>query len=284
MPPRHITLIIVAFWVAMSGWLFYRDLWPRLRPGEPPPYLIDLMDEARAKETNITWIVYQSDVQSGYARTSVVYNPPDDTFNLKGEFKLKEPKSTEEARLEIHSSYKVTRDGALQEIDAEVWVRELRLGGVNVRVRIHGTFHGEIRDGQLYSHCRVDSPLHDLNDDLPPIPVSQRGSVLNPLQPLNRLHGLRVGQHWRVPLMNPLAGVLPGSTPDVQFLEADVRQGLFSLNGGGIPCYVIDYQGNEITGKTWVRQSDNTVLQQEASFSKSGLSSNLVLKRDNIQP
>ena len=47
MPARPLLLAILFFWVATTGWLFYKELWPHLRSGQPPPYTIDLADEAR---------------------------------------------------------------------------------------------------------------------------------------------------------------------------------------------------------------------------------------------
>src|SRR5207248_2219240 len=88
MPPRYITLVIIAFWMVMSGWLFYSDLWPRLRPGQPPPYAIDLVDEARFRESTNDWVVLQNGRDIGYAKTWVDYRAADDTFKLNGQFKL----------------------------------------------------------------------------------------------------------------------------------------------------------------------------------------------------
>ena len=67
MPSRPHTLLIVAFWVATMSWLGYRDLRPILLPGQPPPYTIDLADEAQAHV--VRWQVYQHGRPKGYATT-----------------------------------------------------------------------------------------------------------------------------------------------------------------------------------------------------------------------
>src|SRR5262249_48586019 len=45
MPARPISLIIILFWLCMGVWLFVRDIWPRIRPGEPPAYTLMASDE-----------------------------------------------------------------------------------------------------------------------------------------------------------------------------------------------------------------------------------------------
>jgi len=55
MPPRSITLVIVVFWLAMTAWLLWRDVWPNMAPGEPPPFVITSKDENRSQQTEVIW-------------------------------------------------------------------------------------------------------------------------------------------------------------------------------------------------------------------------------------
>ena len=38
MPPRSLTVAIVAFWLATAGWFFARDLYPRYFASDRPPF------------------------------------------------------------------------------------------------------------------------------------------------------------------------------------------------------------------------------------------------------
>ncbi len=58
MPPRGIIAGIVIFWIGMSGWLFFREFWPQLQPGQPPPFRIDLADEAQ-NNIPIRWSIFK---------------------------------------------------------------------------------------------------------------------------------------------------------------------------------------------------------------------------------
>src|ERR1700687_2495311 len=86
MPARQHIVIIVAFWLLITGWLFYRDLWPKWQPGEPPPYTIDLADEA--SEQKIHWNLLKEGEDHGYVQTWVHYHEADDTFAIAGELKF----------------------------------------------------------------------------------------------------------------------------------------------------------------------------------------------------
>jgi hypothetical protein len=98
--------------------------------------------------------------------------------------------------------------------------------------------------------------------------VPVRGSVLNPMHLLNRLPGLRPQQSWRVPVLDPgLAGM------SLSELEALVVEANLPWKDKGkdaeVSCYMIEYREpgkNDLRARTWVRQRDGLVLQQQASF------------------
>jgi hypothetical protein len=123
-----------------------------------------------------------------------------------------------------------------------------------------------------------------------PVAVSRRGSVFNPRQPVNKLRGLRPGQRWRMPMVDPVTDTLraaasqavPGfKFPDLPVLQAEVLSTVQILpllhqksmkkdpapnpRRSGVPCLVIQYTGDDISARTWVRQSDGLVLRQEAT-------------------
>src|ERR1700730_15860514 len=120
MPPRWLIVGIVAFWIVMTGWLFSRELWPRLQPGQPPPFRIDLADEAQ-NNIPIRWSIIKDGEDRGYARTWVNFRKEDDTFELHGEFKLwKKAGRYGQPDFLIINVYRVTREGELRGIEASV--------------------------------------------------------------------------------------------------------------------------------------------------------------------
>src|SRR5260370_39426255 len=90
MPARHYVLAILLFWTATTCWLFYRDLWPRLRSGEAPPFTIDLAYEAQHQASDSRWQVHRGKAVEGerpigMIHTWVRYSSKDDTFELRSE-------------------------------------------------------------------------------------------------------------------------------------------------------------------------------------------------------
>jgi hypothetical protein len=279
MPSRSIILAIVVFWLATTGWLIYRDLRLRLLPGEPPPYTIDLADEAEM--STIRWSVFRDDhpKPTGYAKTKVRYNEADDMFEISGEFKLWSSGIMQgSADMLFEGVYSVTREGRLRAIDARATLfqatdaRTTLLKGTDVlgSARIEGT----VQDRRFKPRLTLDvrGALH-LERDLPTVEVSERGNVLNPLQPVNRLGGLRKGQHWRMPLVHPLndaisaavSSLLKQEVPGVSSLDAEVLPETHALEWGHIlvPCLVVEFTGEDVRVRTWVRESDGSVLRQE---------------------
>lgn len=274
MPNRYLFTAIVLFWVGANTWLFYRDILPWLGPGEPPPFTIDLAEEALAHSSDIRWKVIKDGKEKGYANTSVRYQNQEDTYELKCEFKLWSGVRAPgiEPDQVIGSTYRVTRDGEL---------REARFEGklaLDTAV-ITGRFHGKVVENKLIPHLEAEIPFLDMKPwqmEFSPVELSTKGSVLNSLQPLNRLPGLRKGQRWRVPLIDPIKELSRSikifgnaDLPHIPELVAEVSPQTQFLAWGPkaeeVPCLVIGYRGEDFMGSTWVRESDFTVLQQEAN-------------------
>src|SRR5262245_16681192 len=123
MPSRWLSLTIIAFWLAASGWFFWHDLWPDWRPGEPPPYQADLVGEARPRQGHgrpTSWTVYHNGVEAFTAETWVTHQVEDDTFVMESQlvqrppFRAITPKWLPKVALRKgNGSYRVDREGNL---------------------------------------------------------------------------------------------------------------------------------------------------------------------------
>src|SRR5262249_45995629 len=61
MPPRWLCVVIVAFWLAATGWLVWSELRDEFGPAQTPPRSIDLVDEAQPERVRIRWLVWHGD-------------------------------------------------------------------------------------------------------------------------------------------------------------------------------------------------------------------------------
>ena len=304
MPARHTVLAVVLFWAATICWLLYRDVWPRWRSGEAPPFAIDLAFEAQSQASQSTWKIYrgqsrENDKPLGFIHTWVRYDAKDDLFELHSmiqqldlgqigpiqvkAYKRGAPGSQSEEPKAIRGLYRVTREGELRKIETEATIEitgtgiALALPRISALVKLGGVVQGS----RFVPHGSVE--LFGQKQELPfePVEFDSRTSILNPLHPVSRISGLRRGRHWQLRLVDPLAdsltamlqkdpalSILVQKHPRVQILQAEVLSEMEVLihEKQEAPCFVIEYRGDELTARTWVRQSDGKVLRQEATF------------------
>src|SRR6266851_3374804 len=198
MPPRSFVLVITLFWLAATGWLFYRDLWPHLRSGQPPPYTIDLADEALQQAPKISWGIFRKKNKIGIVQTWLTYRESDDTFELYSRADKLDWGPIGLFSVEIRAlsgMYRVTRDGQLRKLLAEATISGRGIGPLQAlggKVRAH--VEGEVQNERFLPQGSVDFNGTRIELPLEPVAVSSQGSVLNPLHPIGRVRGLRPGQ------------------------------------------------------------------------------------------
>lgn len=289
MPRPLACLAIVAFWLATSAWLVCREVLPHLLAGEPPAYTIDLTETVSANPVN--WRILCSDPRHeggalqliGRLETQVE-RLPDRTFQLRAVARLRRLDKDEGfvflKQIEIRKvaeAFRVTEEGKLRGLSVQVDWRLFDSGGKRGALEGSIDFSGDVAEGYLTSGFAVVAAGREWHrQTLDRVKVSEQGSVMNPLHPVNRLPGLRTGQRWEVPLMDPLS--LLGESPvrgiveqihAVRSLHAEVVAGTLDWNDAEVRCHVIEYRESgktEPTARTWVRRRDGLVLRQQAHY------------------
>jgi hypothetical protein len=272
MPSRSVTLVILAFWLLMAGWLFHADLLPRWQADEPAPFTIPLMDEPRIslywrngripREVETLWNVFQNnrsreDLSPGEARTRIEFTEGDDALIFFGEFKAFHGHDRTYPVIKSVSYGRVNWDGELLGMAGQL---EARLPPTNPDAQVVLNFEAPVTHGHLWPVWYLDSG--ERRDE--PVPLSARGNILVLTQPMNRVIGLRAGQRWHLPQLNLLAFLTQPAGVPVCTVEAVVGEGELMWFSQKVPCFIIDYLGDEPTrARTWVRKRDGLVLQQE---------------------
>lgn len=279
MPSRLTTLAIIAFWLATTGWYVSRDILPRLRAPAPPPYVIDLADEALRQAVPIRWVLYRNGKKVAPIRTSVKYEKTDDSFEMTSlmasevEFTVLGQQITIK---KFENSYRVNRAGHLLGF---VTVLEGSIQGQDFALQIDAT----VTAGIAQIRCRLRSPVGDFEPTVPPYPITQAG-VFNPLHPVTRIQGVRPGMKWQLPLVDPVSdarwfaiqAMMPAdfvkplaqvtASATVKMLSAEVTgPTVLPSSKPAISCNVIEYRGEGYSGRTWLRIPDGAVLRQEAA-------------------
>src|SRR5262249_31579387 len=175
MPPRWVSAAVVAAWVASAAWLFRQELWPSLEPDAPPPFTIDLVEEAQTDKVPIRWRVTRDDVVVLTARTSVYHRPQENDFTLRAVFDPREalphPPPPHRTR-RMTSAYRVPPEGRLLDVDVQI-VIEKKIEGLPVQ--FEARVGGEVVKGQFRPHYELEGPALKLGGDLAPVTVSSQG-------------------------------------------------------------------------------------------------------------
>lgn len=283
MPSRPVCLGIILFWLGFNGWLFIHDLWPRLQPGQPPPYTIDLVEETRTRRPHIDWNVEHEGHRVFRARTWVAH-PEHDVFELIADFTAANASAPPIHGIRVKrmsSTYRVNTAGDLLgmsvEIEGQPAVADLlRLIYPAARKILSRGFtlsiEGTVENGRLTPHAALHSPLDRYERDLPTVTIPAGGSVLLPLHPVNRIQGISLGQTWTIRVFDPIAdllGALTGEAGELRLLRARVRPQAERFSHGrrqNVECLIIDYEGDNLKASTWVAKERGLVLCQEATL------------------
>jgi hypothetical protein len=284
MPSRGGIAFIICFWLATVGYVGYRDVWPRLVRDSAPTVWIDLSDEA-TQTVPVRWALYRNDARAGTVTTQMVYDAAKDQFHFQTKYR--------DFQLEVPPIRCVVPE--MQQ--TTVLTRSGQLGGQSLNGTLIAKFLGQevargtaridcvVREGELVGHCRLESDFFEsIEEPLDPTPVPD-GQVLNPLQPVNRLRGVRAGLRWMIYKHDPLGDALANATKHVlkkkgiggmlfapkpterESLIATVSDTAETVkfSRGEQRCWTIDIRGERATMTVWVREADGYVMRQVAN-------------------
>lgn len=274
MPPWFACVAIVLFCLGMNGFLFIHEVWPRISPGQPPLFTIDLADEAGNVRPSVVWKVYVNGAESFQLRTGIdLIGDQEDEFVLWAEYRPVKigtvKKDTFGIRL-IRGEFKVLRDGDLLSAGARVHLDSFR--GVEFPFTLR--MEGEIAKGLFEPWVSTETPQGERKVKLDPMVAPANGVVFQPFQPVHRMLRLYPGRTWKQPFFDPLAitlsSTLTGGAGEngLGTVVARVRGATEGMQWSGKPvdCHVIDYSAPDLEASVWVGVRNGAVLRQKLIF------------------
>jgi hypothetical protein len=245
MPSRWSCLVIIAAWLLVTGWLFWHDLLPHLLPGQPPPYSVELVEEAQTTRPYAEWSLRKNNVEVSKPRTRIKYLQPGgvgdasesaiawsngETHFIPGQQPIFELSAEIRRKPTVNPPLGASKtdlppfpaNGVLVEEFKSCYFVDLAGILVGLWARVDGRIDptsplARVFVGQLKSNVEGDMEagriVPRLSRELAPLrklaqdlPSIQSGEVvLFPLHPVNRHRGLFPGKSWHARLLDPLS-------------------------------------------------------------------------------
>ena len=290
MPSRFAILAIVVFWVTTLGYVFQRDIRPRLYTSGPPPISVDLADEATQSQ-GTSWTVFRGSERVGKLTTKMTNIDSDDTFSFAHKYsQLRFDYGPARIFLpELTSTTHLDRGGSMknQSLSGRLIVQTSNgKGGYSDLADAVVSVRGAVLEGMLSGECEWTSSFGSGKRPLAPV-AAPSGQVLNAFQPIARIAPPWPKEGWIVREVNPLddavaavlrekLGTLASTLPQPESKQLLARfmpeAQTLDTAAGSVECRVIEYRNSEVRAKTWLRASDGKVLRQEAFLAGEHLS------------
>ncbi len=291
MPSRPVVALIALFWLGTTGLFLSREVLPKYLASAPPPYQIDLVDEA-TQQAPTRWTITQNGVKLGTLSTRMEYLAADDGFRFVNTYsQLQLDTGLQGLVIDVpalDTAVTVTRAGQLrgQRMQGELAVKAGPVELARAKADLDGGVVGGVLRSRLTIHYPVNAKSPVIDRDLDPVAV-ESGQVLNPLMPVNRLRDVRPGQTWVVRESNPLGEAvnalvkellkdkgsnlingLVGASGPREFLAEVARDSEWveRPRAEQARCWRIDYRSERGAARTWVGLDDGRVMRQEATL------------------
>ncbi len=238
MIPRLGGVFIVLFWSASMTWLLWHDIWPGLTAGDPPVGA-NLVSAESGPISHQFAILDQYEHRIGTAWTA--FGAKGDASFRQDFFFIERFLNLPPILIAVDSDF--LADGQLQEF-------HLSVHGLDMRIEIDGerfaSMYGfNIRAGQIKDRLRIDADSAGLIGDV--------------FRPFSALPGLKVGQSWRMQVVNPLAVITGFGSRFVSMLARVTRaETITTSQGETVDCLVVE--APNVTA--WVNKRGKVLVQK----------------------
>lgn len=223
---RLLGFIIVASWVAATGWLVKHDLLPVWTASPAPsPLRADWLAEGRTVELQCG--VFRDNGRIGTMWTIYRYRPQ---VIEREDLILLEDLVPQLPSLRVEGGATFTPEGALDSLKVEL------------RVSNHGfpiTLSGE-RFPQDFAFT-LDAGLGGIKPFK--VPIGEADMIAEAFNPFTTLPKLSVGQSWRMQVINPLAALLNLSEKFRPVVVRVTGREKRATNFGARDCFVVEAEG-----------------------------------------
>jgi len=235
---RLISVTIVVFWITAMSALFMRDVYPAWTAQDVPPVLSDPDDRSTISEQ--LGIFDAEGQRRGTAWSEVSHSSG--MSSMEGVIFLNDLGSLKSVLIVTDTEF----------VNGELDNFELRVLGVpGVKIRVHGERHG------IYFPCELQAGPFFREVNLESTATRMVGDVF---RPFSYLPALKVGQSWRMQMIDPISAVLGGKARLTSLVAKVVRQETRTFGDQTIECFVVTTSPGQVTA--WIGP-DGKVYEQQ---------------------
>lgn len=240
---RLFAIAVVLFWISAMSALFVRDVWPAWTAQDPPVIKLDQL--AGLERRDEQYDIARSDGQRlGTAWSTVNRNGPYTAIHgmvlLDGLGDL--------PTLSMQTNTVFDEQGQLARFTLNVH------GVPMTRIRVHGERRGiyfpcELHLGPIHREIRLDAAASRM--------------ISESLRPFDLLPELKVGQSWRMQLLDPLSAALSAQADFTSIVATVTGTEKIEYPAGGgqyVECFVVEASPGRT--KAWVDKTGRVLAQE----------------------
>lgn len=235
---RIFGFIVTLAWLGLMGALFNQD-YPFWRPQEPPAQILPpgnrqtAILDARNRRVGTTWM---NVTDLGMVDSMTVF----DVGRMISGFQMGD-------QIAVNNVLRFEHDGLLDSVDLRI--RGFKFGNRELPVKAAAKRYG------ADFACELEVGPMRKTISLPADASEYLGETL---RPFSHLKGLRVGQSWRIRIVDPLKLVTSQTVDFVPQMARVTAREPIRHGGAEVPCFRIETEG----ATAWA-DDDGTILRQE---------------------
>ncbi len=232
----------VFLWLGAMTALFVRDVWPAWTAQDAPPITKELLNQIDHRQEQYG-IFDQDGARMGTAWTNILTAGGNTTIYGTAALSVSAILPMPELRIETVTEF--ADDGALDSFNLDVF------GVPMTTIKVRGERRG------VYFPCELQvGPLHRQAN----LELSASRMIGDALRPFSFLPTLKVGQSWRMQVLDPMSAVMTRQTQFTSVIATVTGEETVQHAGRSIVCKVVETSPHHV--KAWVAPEGRVVIQE----------------------
>lgn len=231
---------VVLLWVSAMTALFVRDIWPAWSAQDVPALTKAEVADLSHREEQFAILRVGDNARLGTAWSDL--RVTSEHTSIRGTIAVHAQGLLPSLRIETETEFDAS--GGLDSFG-------LRVHGLQMRIYVRGERRGiyfpvEMHFGTFHREANLD--------------MAATRMIGDSMRPFTFLPTLRVGQSWRMQILDPIAAAIGGKTQFRSIVARVVRTETIEHNGEQVECFVVETSPQQIVA--WVDRTGRVLVQE----------------------